>query len=217
MQELFVKICGLTRIEDALHAIECRADALGFILDPKSEHYISPEKCVALIDKLPQHISKVGVFHAMKLDEVLQVLKEVNLSAVQLNSRGADDLVDFKTSVIKVFHADRYFDVDVMRNYIVDAFLVDTYEVSENAHTKPIHNWDKAIRAKQYGKIILSGGLTPENIEGAVRFVRPYGVNVCCGVETAPGIKDKKKVREFIAKAKGVYLEEDLSDLDHLF
>lgn len=217
MQELFVKICGLTRIEDALHAIECRADALGFIFDPKSEHYISPEKCAGLIDKLPHHISKVGVFHTMNLDDVLRVLKEVNLSAVQLNSGGADDLVDFKASVIKVFHANRYFDVDVMRNYLVDAFLVDTYEASEDAHKKPIHHWDKAIRAKQYGKIILSGGLTAENIESAVRFVRPYGVNVCGGVETAPGIKDKIKVREFIAKAKGVYPDEDLSDLDHLF
>jgi phosphoribosylanthranilate isomerase len=129
----------------------------------------------------------------------------VNLSAVQLlGNEGADDLVSLETSVIKVFRVDRDFDVEVMKNYIVDAFLLDAMKEGSYGGTGKTFDWNIALKAKEYGRIILSGGLTPENVEDAVRFVRPYGVDVSSGVESRPGKKDPEKVRDFIARAKSI-------------
>lgn len=214
MRELFVKICGITNRDDALYAIKCRADALGFVFDRESPHFISPIACARIISDLPSHISKVGVFAHADKKYIHEVLTRVNLSAVQLDGKeGADDLVDYEASVIKVFHAYRGFDVEVMRNYIVDAFLFDALEDPQDVKTNPLFCWHLAVKAKEYGRIILWGGLTPENIEGAVQFVRPYGVNVNRGVESEPGSKDPKKIREFIARAKGVILDEEEDDI----
>ncbi len=129
----------------------------------------------------------------------------MNLSAVQLLGReGPDDLVNFDTSVIKVFRVGKNFDVEVMKNYIVDAFLLDTLKAGAFGGTGKTFDWNVALRAKEYGRIILSGGLTPDNVEDAVRFVRPYGVDVSSGVEAKPGKKDPAKVRDFIARAKSI-------------
>jgi phosphoribosylanthranilate isomerase len=206
-QDLFVKICGITNVEDALHAVRCKADALGFIFYEPSDRYITPERAREISDRVPDFVSKVGVFVDADPGYIHDVMKSVNLSAVQLyGNEGADDLVGFETSVIKVFRVKPDFDVEVMRNYVVDAFLLDTHSEARMGGTGRTFDWNIAVRAKEYGKIILSGGLTPDNIAGAVRFVQPYGVDVSSGVELEPGRKDPLKVRNFIARAKEVPL-----------
>lgn len=105
--------------------------------------------------------------------------------------------------------------MEVLRNYIVDAFLLDAHSESKYGGTGRTFDWNIAVRAKGYGRIILSGGLTPENIEDAVRFVQPYGVDVSSGVEREPGKKDPQRVRDFIARAKDVPLYYNKSGEDY--
>lgn len=207
VQDLFVKICGITNLDDARHAVRSKADAVGFVFYKDSPRYIEPRKAADISAKLPEHISKIGVFVNADRKVIHEVISAVNLSAVQLyGHEGPDDLVNFETSVIKVFRIKDDFDVEVMRNYIVDAFLLDTHKEGVYGGTGKTFNWNIALRAKEYGRIILSGGLTPDNVEDAVRFVEPYGVDVSSGVELFPGKKDPEKVREFIVRAKSVHL-----------
>jgi phosphoribosylanthranilate isomerase len=204
-QDLFVKICGITNAEDAHHAVRCGADALGFVFFEESPRFISHRRAAEIVRSLPEHISKIGVFVNTDLRFVRDIVKHVNLSAVQLlGNEGPDDLVNFETSVIKVFRVGRNYDVEVMKNYIVDAFLLDAMQEGAFGGTGKTFDWNIAVKAKEYGRIILSGGLTPENVEDAVRFVRPYGVDVSSGVEARPGKKDPAKVRDFIARAKSI-------------
>ena len=206
-QDLFVKICGITNLEDAIHAVRCKADAVGFIFYEASPRFIEPERAAEIAARLPDFTSKVGVFVNADPKYIQEVSAMVKLSAVQLTgNEGADDLVGYETSVIKVFRIKPDFDVEVMRNYLVDAFLLDTYAGKGYGGTGQTFDWNIAVRAKEFGKIILSGGLNPDNIEDAVRFVQPYGGDVSSGVEAVVGKKDPVKVRNFIARAKGVPL-----------
>jgi len=192
-------------MEDAQHAIQCGADAIGFVFFEESPRFISHRRAAEIARSLPKRTSKIGVFVNADLKFVRDIVKHVNLSAVQLlGNDGPDDLVDFDTSVIKVFRVGREFDVEVMKNYIVDAFLLDALSEGTYGGTGKTFDWNIAIKAKEYGRIILSGGLTPENVEDAVRFVRPYGVDVSSGVEAKPGKKDHGKVRDFISRAKSI-------------
>jgi phosphoribosylanthranilate isomerase len=215
VQDLFVKICGITNLEDARHAIRSKADAIGFVFYKGSPRYVEPRRAADISDRVPEHISKIGVFVHAERKFIHDVISAVNLSAVQLyGHEGPDDLVNYEASVIKVFRIKDDFDVEVMRNYIVDAFLLDTHKEGEYGGTGTTFDWNIAVRAKEYGRIILSGGLTPDNVEEAVRFVEPYGVDVSSGVEIAPGKKDPEKVREFIARAKSVRLSYNEADED---
>jgi phosphoribosylanthranilate isomerase len=206
-QELFIKICGITNLADAELVCSHGANAVGFVFNQSNERYVHPEKASAIIECLPEHISKIGIFEDASHRTIQNIVKRVPLSAVQLlGNYGPDDLVDFDVSVIKQFPLNRSFDREVMRNYLVDAFLLkDQNEKAGNQSPKKYH-WDLAIKAKEYGRVILSGDLHPGNIEDAVRFVQPYGVDVCSGVEYQPGKIDKSLLRIFISKARNVNL-----------
>jgi phosphoribosylanthranilate isomerase len=217
MQELFVKICGITNLEDAVHAVRCGADAVGFNFYAKSPRWIEPEHAAEIIRQLPEHISKIGVFVNARRKFIHDVITVAKLSAVQLHgNEGPDDLIDYEVSAIKAFRVTRDFDVEVLRNYVVDAFLLDAYRKGVYGGTGQTFDWHIAVKAKDYGRIILSGGLTPDNIEAAVRFVQPYGVDVCSGIEAKPGKKNPDKVRDFIARAKSIPLSyhENVDDDD---
>ncbi|MBI4417427.1 MAG: phosphoribosylanthranilate isomerase [Ignavibacteriales bacterium] len=206
-QDLFVKICGITNLEDAMHAVRCKADAVGFVFYERSERYVAPERAAEIVAQLPDFVSKVGVFVNATQRSVEEIARKVNLSAVQLYGKeGPDDLVGYEASVIKAFNIRPNFDVEVMRNYLVDAFLLDAHSEARYGGSGKTFDWNIAVRAKEYGRIILAGGLTPENIEDAVRFVQPYGVDVSSGVEGKPGKKDPERVRNFIARAKDIPL-----------
>lgn len=215
MQDLFVKICGITNLEDAEHAVRCGADAVGFNFYTKSPRWIKPEDAAEIIRQLPEHISKIGVFVNASRKFIHNVIGIAKLSAVQLHgNEGPDDLIDYEVSAIKAFRVTKDFDVAVMRNYVVDAFLLDTYQKGAYGGTGQTFDWHIAVKAKEYGRIVLSGGLTPDNIEAAVRYVQPYGVDVCSGVEASPGKKNPNKVRDFIARAKSIplYYNQDFDE-----
>jgi len=216
LQELFIKICGITNLVDAELACSFGANAVGFVFNQSNERYVSPERAASIIANLPEHISKIGVFENASPQYVQSILKQVPLSAAQLlGNHGPDDLVDFDVSVIKQFQLNQSFDIEVMRNYLVDAFLLKDHSEEVGNHLPKKYHWDIAIKAKEYGRVILSGGLTPSNIEDAVRFVQPYGVDVQTGIEREPGKKDSHKMRDFIACARSVNLTYGISDEEY--
>ena len=153
-QDLFVKICGITNLEDAKFAVRCGADAVGFIFHEESPRFISHRRAAEIAKSLPEHISKIGVFVNAERKFVREIITHVNLSAVQLlGNDGPDDLVNYETSVIKVFRVYRDFDVAVMRNYIVDAFLLDTYKegsVRRNGKGVRLERCHKSQRARAH-------------------------------------------------------------------
>lgn len=211
-QELFVKICGITNAEDARVAAKAGANALGFVCSKADERYVTPEQVVAICSKLPGHVSRIGVFTNANLRQVLDVARSARLSAVQLSGpEGPDDLYGFELSVIKVLRLKPGFDPESMRNFLVEAFLVDPYQEGAVAGSGRSFGWNLAAKARHYGRVILSGGLTPENVEAAVKVVRPYGVDVNEGVEVHPGKKDPDKVRAFIANARNAMLAVDIA------
>ena len=213
LQELFIKICGITNLEDAELACSLGANAVGFHFNQTDERFIPPERAASIIAELPEHVSKIGVFENAAPAYIQSILKQVPLSAVQLlGNIGPDDLVDFDVSVIKQFQLNRSFDVEVMRNYIVDAFLLKDENEEVGTQQPKKYHWDMAIKAKEYGRVILSGALNPNNIEDAVHFVQPYGVDVGTGIERQPGKKDLHKMRDFIASARSVQLTYGLND-----
>jgi len=212
LQDLFIKICGITNLGDAEVACTFGANAIGFIFKKANERYVTPERAASIISDLPEYISKIGVFENANPQYIQSILKQVPLSAVQLlGNNGPDDLVDFDVSVIKQFQLKQSFDVEIMRNYLVDGFLLKDYNNENGKHLPKKHHWNIAVKAKDYGRIIISGGLNPNNIEDAIRFVNPYGVDVCSGVEHRPGILDKSLLRTFISKARDIsmYYAED--------
>ena len=149
-QELFIKICGMTNPKDAELACTLGANAVGFVFDPSSDRYVHPEKAADIIAGLPEHISKIGVFENADHRYIKSIVRQVPLSAVQLlGNSGPDDLVDFEVSVIKQFPLNQSFDIEVMRNYLVDAFLLKDQNETIGEHLPKKYHWDIAIRAKE--------------------------------------------------------------------
>jgi phosphoribosylanthranilate isomerase len=198
-----VKICGITNLEDAIFAAECGADALGFIFYPKSPRCITPEKAASIVSQLPPFITTVGVFVNEKPDEIMRIMRMTGIRALQLHGDETAETCKIWSLVIKSFRVKDMTDLGLLEQYGgISAYLLDTYSKTEHGGTGRIFNWDIAVEAKKMGRIILAGGLTPDNIEAAVRHVKPYAVDVVSGVESEKGKKDLKRVREFIEKAK---------------
>ena len=200
---LKVKICGITNREDALWAVECGADALGFIFYKKSPRYINPENAKKIISILPPFISTVGVFVNEDYNDVRDVKLLTDLNTVQLHgdeSPSYCNLIEGK--LIKAIRIKNEKSIERLKKYSVDAFLLDSFDTSSFGGSGLTFDWRLAEKAKQHGRIILAGGLTPDNVEEAINKVAPFGVDVSSGVESKPGIKNKKKVKDFILKVK---------------
>lgn len=198
-----VKICGITNTDDALAAIDYGADALGFVFYEKSPRYIPPEKAGQIIRSLPPFITTVGLFVDEDRNEVEKIIALNNINIVQFHGNEAPETCLLNRRVIKAIRVKELSDLDSLGNYQVSAFLLDTYTEDLLGGTGQVFNWDIAIEAKRFGRIILAGGLTPENIEKAVKLVRPFAVDVSSGVEMDKGVKDHKKMKLFIKRAKG--------------
>ena len=207
-----VKICGITNVEDALAAAEAGADFLGFIFYPPSPRYVTPEQAGEIIAALRrlegetgrQHPTRaVGVFVDEELDRVRETIRECDLDYAQLHGEEPPEVVAaLGQRVIKALRVRSAADVERLGAYRAAAYLLDAYHPTMQGGTGQAWDWELATAAKQYGPVILAGGLNPDNVAGAVRRVRPYGVDVSSGVESSPGRKDIAKVRRFVAAAK---------------
>jgi phosphoribosylanthranilate isomerase len=206
---IHIKICGITSHEDAQAAVDAGADALGFVFYPPSPRHVSPERATQIIQKLPPFVTTVGLFVDVTADTVNDMAARCGLDRIQLHGRETPEFCrQVKQPVIKAFRIKNAESLRHLPTYKVSAYLLDAYvQGALPGGTGLSFSWELAARAKPYGPVILAGGLTPENVETAIKQTRPYGVDVSTGVECAPGVKDHRKVREFIARAKAVALE----------
>ncbi len=200
---LRVKICGITRLEDALLATELGADALGFVFYPKSPRYIPPERVRRIIAKLPPYVTTVGVFVNETRETVAKIAEVTGLDLIQLHGEEPPEFCAyFAPRVVKAFRVRKAEDLTTLREYrgLVRALLLDTFVPGVPGGTGKIFDWQLALKAREIGvPIILAGGLTPENISQAVAKARPTGVDVSSGVESSPGIKDPQKLKALFA------------------
>ncbi|HUU15133.1 MAG TPA: phosphoribosylanthranilate isomerase [Terriglobia bacterium] len=197
-----VKICGVTRPDDARLAVELGAAALGFNFYPPSPRYIAPGAAAAIIRELPPLVTTVGVF-ADETDaaRVAGVAREAGVTAIQVHgprfpAAGAQE--EFRGfRLIRAVAMRDGFKPEELGTLKAEAFLLDAYDPNLRGGTGKTFDWDLAREAKRYGTIILAGGLTPENVGEAIRQVRPFAVDVASGVESAPGVKDPVKLEAF--------------------
>ena len=198
-----IKVCGTTNLKDALFAVDSGADAIGFIFCKKSPRYILQKEAKDIVVKLPPFVETVGVFVNETSDKVNRIAEQCKLTAIQLHG---DESPAFcrriKRRVIKAFRVRDANSFKGMANYDVSGFLLDSYNDESRGGTGKTFDWNLALRAKKQGPIILAGGLNPYNVYTAIHRVKPYGVDVCSGVEKSPGIKDSAKMDEFIKSVR---------------
>jgi phosphoribosylanthranilate isomerase len=201
-----VKICGITNLNDAMAAVDFGADALGFVFFQGSPRFISYDNAGAIIKKLPSFTTTIGVFVDERPEQIEKIIGLTGIDVVQLHGNEPPDRCKFSRRIIKAIRVKSLDSLDPLIHYQdrVSAFLLDTFTTDIFGGTGQIFNWDIAIDAKQFGRIILAGGLTPDNVAEAVRRVRPYGVDVSSGVELEKGGKDHRKLKLFIDRAKSV-------------
>lgn len=198
-----VKICGITSEEDALMAVEAGADALGFVFFEKSPRFIGAEAAYKIIAKLPPFVQVVGLFVNADIEVVNSTADCCGLDLVQLHGEESPEFCRLvRRRVMKAFRVQGPESLTPLSEYHVAAYLLDAYSHKAYGGTGETFDWGCAIAAKHQGRIVLAGGLTPDNIADAVATVQPYGVDVSSGVESAPGKKDPEKVRRFIRLAK---------------
>jgi phosphoribosylanthranilate isomerase len=199
-----IKICGITNIDDAMAAVEFGADALGFVFFQGSPRYIPPGDAASIIRKLPSFVTTIGVFVDEKPEETEKIIASTCVDIIQLHGDEPPEMCAFSRRIIKAIRVKSLASLDPLIHYQdrVSAFLLDTFSPDSFGGTGQKFNWDIATYAKQFGRIILSGGLKPDNIVQAVKQVEPYGVDISSGVELKKGRKDHLKMKLFIERAK---------------
>jgi phosphoribosylanthranilate isomerase len=200
---VFVKICGVRTLEDALFAAEAGADAIGFNFWPQSKRYLPVEEAGRIAKKLPARLSTVGVFVNAGEDEVMRAFRHGAVDYVQLHGDESPEFCRrFAGVYIKALRLEDEQSLKQLDAYGCDLLLLDAESPNYGGSGRRA-DVELARRAARKRRVLLAGGLTPENVAEAVQAVRPYGVDVAGGVESAPGVKDRTKVAAFITRAKG--------------
>lgn len=200
-----VKICGITTVDDALMAVAAGADAVGLVFHQQSPRFVLPEQAAAIVRALPPFVQAVGLFVNADIDFVNATANSCGLDIVQLHGGESPEFCGLvQRRVIKAFRVRDVASLAPMKNYRVAGYLLDAWSPLAHGGTGMTFNWEIARTAEKFGPVILAGGLTPENVREAVEKVAPYGVDASSGVESAPGIKDPEKVKEFTRRAKGL-------------
>jgi phosphoribosylanthranilate isomerase len=200
-----IKICGITRLEDALASVDAGADLLGFNFYPRSSRYIPPAKARIIIEKLRNSVLCVGVFvNEAKPDSVRSIAAESGIGMLQLHGDESPDYCQsFEIPVIKAFRSSATFNLKDALEFKVDSIMLDAFDTSSRGGTGHLANWKLARSLGElFPKFFLAGGLSPLNISEALSAVGPYGVDACSGLEISPGIKDHSKLREFVRLVK---------------
>ncbi|MHB8681909.1 MAG: phosphoribosylanthranilate isomerase [Acidimicrobiales bacterium] len=209
---MLVKICGITNEADALLAVGFGADAVGFIFAPSSRQ-VTTRVVQQIVDRLPREIRTVGVFRNEAPERVVEIVNTIGLNAAQLHGNESREQTQWVAArvpfTIRAFPAG---DPGVARfdEYGADAVLVD----AASPGSGEVFDWRLAEGVVDPARLIVSGGLTPDNVGDAISHLRPLGVDVATGVEAAPGQKDPRKLRAFIVAARRAAVEAGLEDAD---
>jgi phosphoribosylanthranilate isomerase len=203
MDRIYVKVCGITRLEDAERAAELGASALGFVFWTGSPRFIDPSRARAIVRALPPFVTPVGVFVDQPAEFVEEVASLVRLGGVQLHgNESVEYCTRMTTRVIKAVGL-KERDTASVTVYPSDVvILLDADDPVRRGGTGRTVDWDAARRIAASRRTILSGGLRPENVLAAIEAVRPYGVDVSSGVESSPGVKDRVRLEQFFAAVR---------------
>jgi phosphoribosylanthranilate isomerase len=195
-----VKICGITRPEDALHAENAGADALGLNFVPGTKRFLTLERAREVLSVLGPFVARVGVFQNASLETVLETVQTLGLNVAQLHGHETDA---FALEVQRIVPVVRAVKLEPGMPFVLpevgSAFLIDGPDPGSGL----LADWSR-LEASNLGgrRWLLAGGLTPENVAGAIQRLRPWGVDLASGVESAPGVKDPAKVTAFVRAAK---------------
>jgi phosphoribosylanthranilate isomerase len=197
-----VKICGITRLDDALAAARLGADALGFNFWPRSKRHLPPAEARAIVRRLPSFVTPVGVFVDPTRDEVLRAVDQSGIAVAQLHGDEPPELcLSLPLPVLKAIRVADVHALAALASYEVQGFLLDAPTTGYGGSGLTF-DWELAAQVARELPIVLAGGLGPDNVAEAVRVVRPWAVDVASGVERAPGVKDHDRMRLFIERAK---------------
>jgi phosphoribosylanthranilate isomerase len=219
----WVKICGITNLEDALTAVEAGADALGFVFYEKSPRNITPETVSEIVLKLPRNLEKVGVFVGESAEYINEIVRKAGLTAAQLLAdaspmgqtvqepgfpHGSKMYVVLPASLLLGDHGRfRAFGWNRESKDVISAVFIDAGTPEQPGGTGRTFDWHQAVHAADLIKrsgfdLVVAGGLTPGNVTQAIEILKPWGVDVSSGVESKPGKKDPEKVRAFVAAVR---------------
>ena len=212
---MFVKICGITTEADALLAVGLGADAVGFVFAP-SPRQVAPQAVRRIIERVPPEIVTVGVFRNESPTRVVEIVNGIGLKAAQLhgNETPADTawVAERVAMTIKAFPAG-HRNIARIDDYGAEAVLVD----AESPGSGEVFDWRLAEGVVDPARLIVSGGLGPDNVGDAIAHLRPFGVDVSSGVESEPGRKDPRKIRAFVRAARaaaGEAVDDDGDDAE---
>jgi len=186
-----VKICGITELEDALAACDAGADALGFNFWPRSPRYVEPERAARIIERIPGNVLAVGVFVDETAERIEQTAAAAGIEIAQLHGDCGVPRLRWWKALEAGPEVRR-----LMEHFEAEAFLLDAPAGAQRGGTGRTFDW--ALAAGLPGRIVLAGGLGPDNVGEAIRAARPWGVDACSRLERAPGLKDEEKVRAFV-------------------
>jgi phosphoribosylanthranilate isomerase len=204
MRIVRIKICGVTRLEDALLAARLGVDALGFNFWPRSRRHVTPAAARQIIARLPPFVTPVGVFVNQSEGEMRAVAAETGIQVFQLHGDEPPELCSrLPLPVVKAIPVDQVATLSKLLSYEVQAFLLDTPSRGYGGTGRPF-DWSLAEGVSEVAPVILAGGLTPENVAEAVRAVRPWAVDVASGVESFPGVKDADRMLRFVTAVREV-------------
>ena len=199
-----VKICGITRAEDALLAAELGASAIGFIFWPGSARFIAPERAAEIAAQLPSRIVCVGVFVDQTVEHMREVAAQVPLGAIQLHGNEPPEVTTrLLQPVIKAVPVAAGFMPESVESIpSAVTVLLDAHDPVKRGGTGRAINWSLAATVARRRPVMLSGGLNPINVRQALYMVRPYGIDLASGVESAPGVKDPDKLKQLFEALK---------------
>ncbi len=205
-----IKICGITRVSDALSCAELGVNALGFVFYPKSPRYVDQNKVLEISQALPKEIKTVGVFVDESFSSIMQTVEKCGLSAVQLHGSEtpqlAAELCKENLIVIKALFLEKSPSIEEAKNYEASAFIVEYGKGALPGGNALSWDWEKAKTVGENYPLILAGGLAPDNISTAISICSPDAVDISSGVESSYGIKDIGKVESFISIVSGCAL-----------
>ena len=201
-----IKFCGITREQDAQAAVACGADAIGFVFHPASARYVAPQVARQIARDLPPFLCKVGLFVNVTSGEIARVVDLVGLDIVQFHGDEAPaECARSPRPWIKALRVAPGLDLAAAcaRYSAASAWLFDTYDASLYGGTGRAFDW-RRIPTESARPVILAGGLTVENVAGAIAAARPYAVDTSGGIEAAKGIKDRDKMQRFVAEVRRI-------------